>query len=436
MDKWFHNTWFIKGISLLIAIMLYLVVNMESGTNQPGGLPITHGTKYLGEVELNVLYDEENYVITDVSSETVEVNLRGPQAILTSLSLERPVRYELFVDVRDMEPGEYYVEVQHRNFPSDISVNIQPRNVRVIIQERQTISVPVQIELVNEGDIEAGYTIGTPTSSPSNVDITAARGIIDQIAYVRASVDVAGRNATFQETARIVVLDRNGNELNLNTDPPAVDVTVPITSPNKEVPLRIGRGGELPSGIAIDSITPEPATVTIYGPVPVINEISFIDLEEINLDSITEDTTLEVEVPIPNGVERVEPEVVTITIDVTQEETRVFSDFVIDVTGVPEDYTYSFLSPEEGTLNLNVMGSPTVLGRLERSDLQLYVNLEGLSAGEHEVPLQFSGPQNVWMNTERATVQVLISDTESQESMSFNDESEVEEDEQEVEDTS
>ncbi|MDG5788067.1 CdaR family protein [Evansella sp. AB-P1] len=404
MDKWFQNPWAIKGVSLLIAIMLFLIVNLESGT-QPTGLPITNNSKVLGDVDLHVYYDEESHVIT-VAPETVEVTLRGPQNVLTLLSLRSD--YEVYIDVRDREPGEYYVDVQHRNFPNGLTVNVRPSTVRVNIQERQTVSFPVHIELLNEGDIEPGYTIGNPTANPSNVEITAGTGVIDQIAAVRAYVDVVGRDATFEEAARVVVLDQNGNELNINTTPPAVDVTVPITSPNKEVPLRIGREGTLPEGFAIESITAEPSSVTIYGPIDVINDISFIELMDVDLSDVTEDTELEVTVPVPNNVERVSPENVTIRIDISEEDTRVFSDFIIDVIGLEDGLDYQFISPEDGTLNLNLMGSSNVIGRLERSDLHLYIDISDLSEGEHDVPIQFNSPQNVRMDAGRSHVQLVI----------------------------
>ncbi|WP_218240791.1 CdaR family protein, partial [Pseudomonas sp. 2822-17] len=93
----------------------------------------------------------------------------------------------------------HYERVQYAGFPNDVEVSVNPTTVRVSIQEQQTVSFPVEVELINQGQIEEGYTVGAPYTTPSNVDITAASGIIEQIGSLRAVVDVAERNQTFQE---------------------------------------------------------------------------------------------------------------------------------------------------------------------------------------------------------------------------------------------
>ena len=410
MDKWFSNPWMIKGISLVIAVMLFLMVNVENSP-QPGGIPgITNGSRVLEDQSLNIYYDEEQLVITE-APESVQVTLRGPQNVLTFFQVG-PQDHELYLDLRGKEAGVHYERVLHRHFPTDLSVSIVPMTVRVTLQERQTVSFPVEVEVINEGQITEGYTVGSPSVQPSNIDITAAKGILEQIGGVRAIVDLSGRDGSFQETAGVIVLDKSGNVMELNTDPPAVDINVPITSPNKEVPIRLEREGELPEGIAIDSITTNPDVVTIYGPVDVINDISFIEGVKVDMSEITGDDSYEVEIPVPRGLEEIRPETITVTIDVTIEESREFSNFPIDVIGLDEEdeYEYMFINPEDGLLDLNILGAPNVLERIERRDLQLYVDLEGLSPGDHTVQIQFSGPQNIRPDLDLTNARVRVNE--------------------------
>ncbi|SDZ37696.1 YbbR domain-containing protein [Evansella caseinilytica] len=410
MDKWFYKPWFIKVFSLFLSIMLFLIVNIDNTKNQPVGIPgITNGSKVLEDVSLTVYYDEDNYVLTE-APETVQVTLRGPQNILTLLQV-RP-QYELYIDLRGKEAGVHYEKVQYRDFPSELSVSPTPSTVRVTLQEKQTATFPVEVELLNKGEIQEGYTIGTPSVNPSTVDITAAQGVIEQISNVRAVVDVSGKDATFEETTAVIVLDQSGNQLDINPNPPAVDVTVPITSPNKEVPVRIEREGSLPEGIAIDSITTDPAEVTIYGPVDVINDISFIDGIKVDLSDISENTSLEVDIPLPEGVEQVSPGKVTVNIEVTKEETREFSNIPIDVTGLEKGRKVVFENPEDGVVDIVVMGSPGALERMERGDIQLIIDVEGLEPGKHTVPIQFNGPQNVRLNQRTINVRINIVEAE------------------------
>ncbi|SES15830.1 CdaR family protein [Salipaludibacillus aurantiacus] len=412
MDKLFNKSWFIKLTSLVIAVMLFLMVNMDNTTNQPGGIPgITDGSRILEEVDLNVYYDEDRYVLTE-APETVQVTLRGPQNILTLAQVTQP-QQEVFVDLEGKEAGVHYERVQHRGFPTDLNLSIVPMTVRVTIQEKQTASFPVDVELVNEGEMEEGYVAGTPEAAPSTVEVTAAQGIIDQVASARAIVDMSGRATSFEEAVPVTFYDQNGNEMELTGDPAAVEVSVPVTSPNKSVPLRIGRNGDLPAGMAIDSISINPERVTIYGPVDVINNISFIDLPNLEVGDLSGGSSYELDVPVPDGVERVDPETVTIEVETADEESRTFSDFGIQVEGLGSSQTIQFLEPEDGQFDLVVNGSQGVLGRLERPDLRAEINVNGLSAGEHEAELEITGPQNLRFPQQDMTVNFIISENTS-----------------------
>ncbi|WP_280771503.1 CdaR family protein [Salipaludibacillus daqingensis] len=426
LDNLFNKNWFIKLSSLVIAFMLFLMVNMDNSVNQPGGLPgVTDGSRVLEEVEMQVYYDEDTYVLTE-QPEPVQVTLRGPQNVLTVAQVTQG-QQELYIDLEGKEAGVHYEQVQHRGFPSGLTITISPMTVRVTIQEKQTVSFPVDVELMNEGQLEEGYVVGTPSTSPSTVDVTAAQGMIDQIASARVNIDLTGMSQSFSDSFPVSFYDQSGNVLELNADPPAVEVEVPITSPNKEVPIRIGQDGELPDGVAIDSISTQPENITIFGPVGIINDISFIDLSSIDLTEISGDTDFQFEVPLPDGIERVEPEVITVEVEATQEAEREFSDFEIEVDGLEDNQSIEFLSPEQGQFDLVVKGSPDALQRLERDELEASLNVEGLSEGDHEEPLSINGPQNLRFQQNDMTVSFILSETNSSGSSTENNENEEDE---------
>ncbi|WP_096186318.1 CdaR family protein [Evansella halocellulosilytica] len=429
MDKWFSNPWVIKGVSLLIAIMLFLMVNMDNNNmrTQPGGIPgITDGERVLEDVPLTILYDEENYVLTD-APETVQVTLRGPQNLLVLSQLSRST-YEVFVDLREDGAGEHYERIRHSGFPQELQVSIVPMAVPVTLQEKQTVSYPVEVDLINEDELPEGYSVGSPSVEPSTIEVTAAEGLIQQIDSVRTTVDVSDRDGPFQESSSIVVLDRNGNELPVDTEPSDVEISVPISSPEKEVSVRVEEEGEANEGITIDSITPIPETVTIFGPLDVLDGISYIDGITVDLSEITGDTTLEVDVPLPDDVERVDPETITIEIETTEEETVEFSDMEIEVIGLSEDKSYSFLSPSEGLIDIVLMGSPSELDGIDRDDIDIFINAEDLSDGEHEVSLEINGPRNITVESNQSNVNFIVYDGDDENAQaSDSDESDDEE---------
>lgn len=408
MDKLYNNPWFVKAISFFIALMLFAIVNFDNANNQPSALPtITNGSYTLEEIPLNVYYNDEEYAITEMV-EQVQVNLRGPQNVLTLLQIARP-SYDVFIDLRNLGTGTHNVNVQHRNFPNELTVNILPQTVKVTIEEKRTISVPVDIELLNEVALKDGYTLGTPIVNPVNVEITAAESIIKQVGFAKGFVDVKDSNETIEKSVPVKVYDQHGNELHIDVNPTVVDVKIPINSPNKDVPIKINRIGELPEGLSIRTIYTDPKDITIYGPQEVINQIDFIDGLEIDLTKITENTIIELEVPVPPKVEKVAPETVKIVVEVDIEEVIEISEIPVEVIGLGEKMDLEFSLPEQENITLVVKGSPNTIQRIRKEDLKVYIDVNQLPVGEHVVPLQVSGPQNVRYNLPFVDVKVVIS---------------------------
>ncbi|QOY37578.1 CdaR family protein [Anaerobacillus isosaccharinicus] len=414
MDKLYNNPWFVKAIAFFIAVMLFAIVNFDNAGNQPGALPtITNGSYTLEEVPLNVYYNEEEYAITEMV-EHVQVNLRGPQNVLTLLQIARPA-YDVFIDLRNLETGTHNVNVQHRNFPNELTVNIVPQTVEVTIEEKRTISIPVDIELLNKRAIKDGYTLGTPIVNPINVEITAAESIIQQVGFAKGFVDVEGFDDSIEKSVPVKVYDQQGNELHIDVNPTVVDVKIPISSPNKDVPLKINRIGELPEGLSIKTIYADPKEVTVFGPRNVINSIDFIEGIEVDLSTITENTILEYEVPLPPGVEKVIPDIVRVVIEVEAEQAIEIDNIPLEVIGLAEQKEVAFALPEQEIITLIVKGTTATIQRLRQEDLKVYIEVSQLPVGEHVVPLQITGPQNVRYKKPFEDVRVIISEVLSAE---------------------
>ncbi|UTW70799.1 hypothetical protein KHA80_09330 [Anaerobacillus sp. HL2] len=78
--------------------------------------------------------------------------------------------------------------------------------------------------------------------------------MIENVALAKGYVDVSGVKETIEKSVPVKVYDQQGNELHIDVNPTVVDVKVPVTSPNKDVPLKINRIGELPEGLSIRTI--------------------------------------------------------------------------------------------------------------------------------------------------------------------------------------
>ena len=410
MDKLMNNHWFIKIFSLLLAIMLYMSANIEKETKSGVITRNTVGqedTETMTNVPVVVYYDEENLVVSGIPK-YVNVTLQGPASIVKPTALQR--NFEVYIDLTNLPLGTYTVPIKYKDISDKLKVNIHPSVAKVTIQEKVSKNFPVGVDLINKNKVPEGYLIEQPIVKPNAVTITGAKELIESISSVKARIDLDRATDTVTEESSVTVYDKRGNVLNVDVQPSVVEVTVPIKSPSKTVPLKINRTGSLRKGLSIVKIETIPNQVTIFGSKEKINSIEFIDGITIHLDEITEDKTLEVNVPLPAGVKSVDPSKIKIVIDVQKEESKTLKDVPIHVVGLGDQYTVDFVDLQEGAMDVQLYGAPNVLSDITKDDIQLYIDVSDLGVGEHEVKAELNGPQNIKWQLPKEKVKIKINE--------------------------
>ncbi|BDG34267.1 CdaR family protein [Saccharococcus caldoxylosilyticus] len=410
MDKLMNNHWFIKVFSLLVAIMLYMSANIEKGAKSGEIIRNAIGqedTETLTNVPVVVYYDEENLMVSGIPK-YVNVTLQGPASIVKPTALQR--NFEVYMDLTDLPLGTYTVPIKYKDISDKLKVNIQPSTAKVTIREKVSKDFHVGVAFINKNKVPEGYAVEQPVVKPNSVMITGAKELIDSISSVTATVNLEGATDTITQESKVTVYDHSGRVLNIHAHPSIVEVTVPIKSPSKTVPLKINRTGTLPEGVNIVKIKTVPDEVTIFGPKEKIDSIKFIDGLTIHLDEITEDRTLEMAVPLPEGVKSVDPSKVKIHIDVQKEETKTLKGVPIHVLGLGEPYTVEFIDPKEQAMDVRLHGAPDILNDIKEDDVELYIDVSGLDLGEHEVKIKWNGPQNIKWELPKENVKIKISE--------------------------
>lgn len=404
MDKWFQSKWFVRVISLILAVSMYLFVTMETDKTADDSQIIpgaTNEVQVLENVPLEVRIDSDQYVVSGVP-EVVTVTLEGKTSILTPIA--RQQNFTVFVDLRDLEEGEHEVEVEHENIPEGLTAYIEPKTITVNIEKRATKEFKVEVEFVNMDKFPVGYELGTPEVNPETVTIVSSESIIEQIALVKVFVDVADltQSITNREVP-ISVYDIQGNVLNVRVEPQSVNVSVLVEKPGKTVPLNVKTTGELPEGLTIDEIT-APEEIEIFGKRAILNEINEISTKEIDLSKISESGELEVEVDFPEGV-TADQEKVKVNIQLTEE--KVIEEVSIDTVG-QTNHNITFVRPDNPTLNVIAIGHDQLIKKLKKDEINASINVSNLNEGEHQVSLSVSGPNNIKLEPEFNQVTILL----------------------------
>lgn len=404
MDKLFQSKWFIRVISLVFAITLYMFVTVETDTTQnesrviPG---ISNEVQVLEDVPLDIRIDADQYVVSGVP-EHVKVSLEGKTSLLTPIVRQR--NFSVFVDLRDLGEGEHTVEIEYENIPDDLTAYIEPKTIDVNIEKRAAKEFNVSVDLVNMDSLPVGYELGEPEISPGTVTIISSESVIEQIAMVKVFVDVTDLKESIRNReVPISVYDIQGNDLNVRVEPASVAVSIPVERPSKTVPLTIKTKGELPEGLKLEKLEAE-QEIEVFGKKEVLNQIKEITTKEIDLAKIEQSDMYEIELDFPDGIIANHDEV---EVNIELSQTRTFEDVTIEQEGEnPGNITIT--KPKEALVNIIARGSDTDIGALKKEDITAIINIGALDEGEHKVDLIVNGPDNVTLEPEFKNVTVNV----------------------------
>ncbi|WP_158217654.1 CdaR family protein [Lottiidibacillus patelloidae] len=399
LDQLLRSRWFVRIISFMLAVLLFLGITLDSPQSKPSTNPFltlfssSKDPKAFEEVDLVSYYDEEKYVVTGLP-EKISIYLEGSESLITKAKLA--TNYEAYVDLNGYKEGTHQVPVMHRNIPGQLTVKTDPEHVTITIEEKVSKLAPVEVQVINESKLPLGYAYETPIVYPNSITVTGAKSQVNKIALIKGYINIAFAKESIDTSVPLFIYDSQGNELkNLDVYPAVIDVRVPITSPYKSVPIRVKEINSLPKGLSLVSITVEPNTVIIYGQKEDIDRYEYIDGKMLNLRTINEDTVFTFDVPVPDKISIVKPEKIKVKVQVAKQEEKTFEDVSIKVKGLSQGLKASFITPSDGVLDVNLLGAQSILEDVTIADFDIFVDLSQLVTGEHIVNIEFNGPQYV-----------------------------------------
>lgn len=404
MDKLMDNPWFIKILALLLAVLLYSAVPNSGGKTNEVNVPGENTSETIADIPVKAFYDIDNLVVTGIP-DTVEVTIEGPMPHVQSAKALK--NFEIFVDLTNAKIGNQKVKFEVSGLSDKLKATIKPGSITVSIQEKITTELSVEAEF-DKDLIKEGYSAGQPIVKPNKVKITGAKNVIDRITYVKATFESRNQlDNTVSQEAQVQVLDKELNKLDVVVEPDTVEVTIPIKSNTKTVPINIIEKGTPPEGITIESIKLDVEEAVITGEEDVLKDTENVRVE-VDLSKITENTTLTLPVIISNGITKVTPQTVKATVVVKSEEEKTVSGIPLNIQGLSEQYEAVIHDPANRLINLFVFGQSTALTELEPADFTIFVDLTGLIEGDHNVPIQVDGPPEINWRPDKSSAKITI----------------------------
>ena len=228
-------------ISLAMAILIFVVIDQKIVTYSESSAEV------LTAKTINVLYDEDNYVVEGVP-ETVDITLIGSKADLY-IAKQSPTS-AVTIDLWGLKPGTHKVDIKSEQANSSIKYSVNPSVATVIIYEKVTDTKTLSVDILNQDSLDQKYIIDSVNTDTSQAVIKGASYKVEKVATVKALVDVKslpkfelGKKITVSSTLR--AYDEEGNVVDVEISPSKVNVDMLISSPSKEVPIKIQTTGKV-----------------------------------------------------------------------------------------------------------------------------------------------------------------------------------------------
>lgn len=373
IDRILFNPKYTLFVSLGIALLLYVSLNYSSD-NPLLNSGVINSEKTLYNVQVHAKYNSETFELVDLPK-TMDVSLVGTASNVTS-AVNKTGRVE--ANLEGYTEGTHKVKVIAEGYGSNVDARPSISEITVTLKKKITRQFDIGYDFTNTDKIDSKYVLGKPVFDTSKVNVRASQDTLDSIAFVKALIDVTGKETNFEQEAVLVAYDKTGYPVQADISPSSIKVTVDVTTPSKSVPIQLETTGEVPEGMAIESILMDNQSVTIYAPDSVLSKVDKVTVQ-LDASILNKDTKLFLPVILPTGVNNASISKVNLEITLQQGVTKVIDGVSLTYrnnVGKFKDIVASLTS-----VQVEIFGTQSNVDKVTADDLIAYFDMTDAEAG-------------------------------------------------------
>ena len=182
--------------------------------------------------------------------------------------------------------------------------------------------------------------------------------------------------------------DANGNVVDVEIVPGKVNANIEISSPSKELPIKIVPIGNPTFGKAISAIETSITKVVVYGSAEALADLEYMPVE-IDVSNLSASVDKKMEIVKPAGVNSLSVNNITIKITIANSSNRDVEKVPVNARNVGDGLAVN-ITPS-AFITVAVSGVEDVINKLEASDITAYVDCNGLKEGEYDLDVKVEG---------------------------------------------
>ena len=393
-------------ISLILAFVVFVLIDQESS------VMADQYAEILYDQPVTAVYNEELYVVEGLPKK-VDITLVGEKRHIF-LAKQSPSK-GVSVDLTGLSEGNHKVTLKYSQKLKSLDYKLDPSVVTVTLYPKVSETRSLTYDVLHSDDLDSKLSIDSVELDRDDVIIKGAQYKLDKVATVKALVDVddiANPKAGDIELKNVdlVAYDTKGKVVDVEIVPTSVKAKVKITSPSKEVPVKVVPKGNLATGKAIKSADTSVSKVVVYGSEEAVNSLEYLPVE-IEVTGLSESKEYKVTLKKPTGITDISTKTLTVNVSVDNSVSKEFADISIATENLDDKYKVQALSEADSRVIVVTKGSESVISSLDSTGINAYIDLEGYGVGEHEVPVKVKGTDlRVKYSSKTKKVKVRISE--------------------------
>ena len=365
----------VQIVSLFISIGLWLyVTNTEN--------PIR--TVEVSKVPVQLLnandLSKQGMALVPNQSIYVDLKVEGYSQDVYKLNKDN---FSIKIDLAEyaLKLGDNSIPITIVDTPSNVTVK-NTSNLVVTVKIEEIIEKDFKVESRIDVAAKANYYVAQPQINPETVTVSGPKSLVSQ---VKGVVVLGQEDNVFEDIVKNYEVVAIGDSwytvegVKLSTE--RVQVIIKV-NPGKSVPIKVGTIGNAGYNINIASMELSQNYVEITGPQYILDSISEIYTEAIDLSRITKNSNMKVDLIFPDGIEKASISYVTVSIEVEEakesQENEVTREFEVEYTtsGLASDFNMTASSDK---VKIVLKGSKKKLDSINIENIVASIDLSSIT---------------------------------------------------------
>ena len=282
------RNWPAKLLSLLAAIVMWFFIMRDQN-------PVMEVT-YTVPVQVQNL--DSHYIIED-APDVARIVLSGPRDTIMSIKADN---LRAYIDASGVKPGQNNVTIGFTP-PAGMSlVEVKPDTITINVDEYAERKIPV--EIVPIGKFSDDVALKSYTIVPKEVTVSGRKQLVNAVNKVVMKVNIDGQTKNFSAVSTLEAWDVSGNVLDVHINPikGQAQYELNLLRKDKAVPITVPTVGTVADGYEVKSISVTPTQLTVTGREEMIDSVSEIQTEPIDLTGTTKGIQGNYNLVLPSGV--------------------------------------------------------------------------------------------------------------------------------------